>query len=113
MRLRVVAKGPAVTIKLEDRNTGELFAQCPVDAYPGVAVEAVMDSSRYFVLKLVDPSGRWYRHYILFYVLTLLINHSSTLKITTFLGRTAFIGVGFQDRADSFDLNVALQDHFR
>jgi len=57
MRMRVVAKGPAVTIKLEDRNNGELFAQCPVEAYPGVAVEAVMDSSRYFVLRLVGDGG--------------------------------------------------------
>lgn len=58
MRMRVVAKGPSVTIKLEEKNTGELFAACPVDAYPGVAVEAVMDSSRYFVLRLKDPSGK-------------------------------------------------------
>ena len=36
---------------------GELFAQAPVNEYPGVEVEAVMDSSRYFVVKIVDPSG--------------------------------------------------------
>uniref|UniRef100_A0A915E7P4 NECAP PHear domain-containing protein n=1 Tax=Ditylenchus dipsaci TaxID=166011 RepID=A0A915E7P4_9BILA len=29
------------------------------------------------------------------------------------LGTTAFVGVGFADRGDSFDLNVAVQDHFK
>ena len=58
VRMRIVAKGKAVTIKLEDKNSGELFAQCPVEAYPGVAVEAVMDSSRYFVLKLMGDGGK-------------------------------------------------------
>ena len=48
------------------------------------AFEAVSDSSRYFVLRIQDDSGR-----------------------------AAFIGVGFADRSDSFDLNVALQDHFK
>ncbi|KFM61236.1 Adaptin ear-binding coat-associated protein 1, partial [Stegodyphus mimosarum] len=43
-----------------------------------------MDSSRYFVLRIEDDDGR-----------------------------AAFIGIGFADRADSFDLNVALQEHFK
>lgn len=63
---------------------GELFGECPVDSYPGATVESVTDSSRYFVLRIQDPSGR-----------------------------SAFLGLGFADRSDSFDLNVSLQDHFK
>lgn len=83
-RLKVVARGDKCFIKLEDKITGELFAQCPVDAFPGLAVEPVSDSSRYFVLRLEDSTGRH-----------------------------AFVGLGFEDRGDSFDFNVALQDHFK
>ncbi|KAI8500451.1 Adaptin ear-binding coat-associated protein 1 [Branchiostoma belcheri] len=83
-RMRIVAKGKNCVIKIEDKNSGELFAQAPVDAYPGVAVESVTDSSRYFVIRVQDDSGR-----------------------------SAFIGMGFGDRGDSFDFNVALQDHFK
>ncbi|XP_054288318.1 NECAP-like protein CG9132 [Macrosteles quadrilineatus] len=84
-RMRLVTKGTDCILKLEDKTSGELFAKCPIDKYPGLAVEAVSDSSRYFVLRIVDDNN----------------------------GRTAFIGVGFSDRSDSFDLNVALQDHFK
>ncbi|GLV34214.1 uncharacterized protein CBL_00144 [Carabus blaptoides fortunei] len=83
-RLRLVSKGEECFIKLEDKNSGELFAKCPIDTYPGVAVESVTDSSRYFVLRIQDDNGR-----------------------------SAFVGIGFGDRSDSFDLNVALQDHFK
>ncbi|XP_077510185.1 NECAP-like protein CG9132 isoform X1 [Amblyomma americanum] len=83
-RMRLVTKGKECILKLEDKVSGELFAKCPIDKYPGIAVEAVMDSSRYFVIRLQDDSGR-----------------------------AAFIGIGFADRGDSFDLNVALQDHFK
>lgn len=82
--MRLVAKGAECVLKLEDKSSGELFAKCPVDQYPGIAIEAVSDSSRYFVLRIQDDSGR-----------------------------AAFIGIGFSDRSDSFDLNVALQDHFK
>ncbi|XP_072943610.1 NECAP-like protein CG9132 [Epargyreus clarus] len=83
-RMRLVAKGEELIMKLEDKSTGELFAKCPIDKYPGVALESVTDSSRYFVVRIQDDNGR-----------------------------TAYIGVGFGDRSDSFDLNVALQDHFK
>ncbi|KAG0711517.1 NECAP-like protein [Chionoecetes opilio] len=83
-RMRLVNKKEECIIKLEDKMSGELFAKCLIDKYPGVAIEAVTDSSRYFVLRIQDEGGR-----------------------------SAFIGVGFGDRSDSFDLNVALQDHFK
>ncbi|KAH8852169.1 NECAP-like protein isoform 3 [Schistosoma japonicum] len=83
-RLRVVAKGKDLVIRLEDKNSGQLYAKCPVDSFPGIAVEPVLDSSRYFVIRLMNDDGR-----------------------------TVFIGIGFSERADSFDLNVAIQDHFK
>ncbi|XP_059399616.1 adaptin ear-binding coat-associated protein 2 [Carassius carassius] len=83
-RMKITAKGKTAFIKLEDRITGELFAQALVDQYPGSVVESVSDSSRYFVIKIEDGNGRH-----------------------------AFIGIGFADRGDSFDFNVALQDHFK
>jgi hypothetical protein len=76
-------KGGKCELRMEDKMSGQLFAACPVDNYPGVAVEAVTDSSRYFVLCIQDS------------------------------GRKAYIGIGFADRSDSFDLNVTLQDHFK
>ncbi|XKL65743.1 hypothetical protein PGB90_009163 [Kerria lacca] len=83
-RLRMVAKGSQCILFLEDKINGELFAKCPVESYPSVAIEAVSDSSRYFVIRIQDDNGR-----------------------------TAYVGLGFIDRSDSFDFNVALQDHFK
>ncbi|KAJ3213524.1 hypothetical protein HDU67_002810 [Dinochytrium kinnereticum] len=97
-RLRVIAKGDNAFINLEDSSTGknstysthlinhlnvgELFAVCPYKL-DNTTVEAVTDSSRYFVLTIVDPGS----------------------------GKHAFIGLGFPERSMSFDFNVALQDH--
>eukprot|EP00262_Sarcandra_glabra_P006145 TRINITY_DN1825_c0_g2_i3.p1 TRINITY_DN1825_c0_g2~~TRINITY_DN1825_c0_g2_i3.p1 ORF type:complete len:277 (+),score=45.37 TRINITY_DN1825_c0_g2_i3:621-1451(+) len=82
-RLRVVSCGPRCEIRLEDPNSGELFAACFV--LPGQrenSVETVLDSSRYFVLKIEDGTGKH-----------------------------AFIGLGFAERNEAFDFNVALSDH--
>ncbi|CCF49495.1 hypothetical protein NDA11_002644 [Ustilago hordei] len=85
-RLRIMETSNCNTcsIRLEDANTGELFAECPYDV-TGTSVEPVLDSSRYFVLR-VESEGP----------------HGKKKK--------AYIGMGFQDRSDSFDFNVALQD---
>lgn len=56
--MRLVNKKNECILKLEDKTTGELFAKCPIDKYPGVAIEAVTDSSRYFVLRIQDEGGK-------------------------------------------------------
>ena len=40
-------KGKAAQIKLEEQGSGKLYAICHIDTYPGPAVQAVADSSRY------------------------------------------------------------------
>ncbi|KAI6652668.1 hypothetical protein LOD99_4451 [Oopsacas minuta] len=82
-RIRLCTYGPKCVIKLEEKTSGELFAECPVDSYPSTTIDPVIDSSRYFVVKIVNG-----------------MEH-------------AFVGMGFDDRADSFDLRVTLQEHFR
>lgn len=57
--MRLVSKGNECAIKLEDKNSGELFAKCPIDTYPGIAIEPVTDSSRYFVLRIQDDNGEY------------------------------------------------------
>lgn len=82
-RIRVVSRRDRCEIRLEDPSSGELFAACFV--YAGqreTAVEPVLDSSRYFVLKIEDGQGKH-----------------------------AFIGLGFNERNEAFDFNVALSDH--
>jgi hypothetical protein len=45
-RLKLVARGKDCTIRLEDKASGKLYAECPVEVYPGPAVQYVADSSR-------------------------------------------------------------------
>ncbi|WWC57628.1 uncharacterized protein I303_100160 [Kwoniella dejecticola CBS 10117] len=78
-RLRVLEIGSRCEIRLEDSSTGELFAQVNY-ATPWTQVEPVLDSSRYFVLR-VEGEG----------------------------GKRAYIGMGFQERGEAFDFQVALQ----
>jgi len=79
-RLRVIEKSMGVAIQFEDGQTGELFARADYDP-TRPSIEAVLDSSRYFVVRVEDA------------------------------GKKAYIGMGFVERSDSFDFNVALQDY--
>eukprot|EP00271_Cylindrocystis_brebissonii_P005748 TRINITY_DN17991_c0_g1_i4.p1 TRINITY_DN17991_c0_g1~~TRINITY_DN17991_c0_g1_i4.p1 ORF type:complete len:208 (-),score=48.68 TRINITY_DN17991_c0_g1_i4:1065-1688(-) len=85
--LRVVSKGENCKILLEDSKTGELFAQAPVRNEQPLPVEAVIDSSRFFVLRIEDSGGPSSRH--------------------------AFIGVGFRERPQAYDFQAALYDHIK
>ncbi|TVY42730.1 Adaptin ear-binding coat-associated protein [Lachnellula occidentalis] len=66
-------------ILLEDPSNGQLFAAAPYTA-AGV-VEQVLDSSRFFAVR-VEGEG----------------------------GRKAMLGVGFEERSEAFDFSVALQE---
>lgn len=82
-RLRLISIGDKCFLRLEESPSGQLYCQAPIFSHPGPQVQPVSDSRRYFVVKVVSDTGR-----------------------------SASIGIGFADGADSFDLNVALQDHF-
>lgn len=66
-------------VVLEDPSSGQLFAAAPYSS-PDV-VESALDSSRFFALRVRDPSGR-----------------------------KATLGIGFEERSEAFDFGVALQD---
>ncbi|KAK9841047.1 hypothetical protein WJX81_007611 [Elliptochloris bilobata] len=85
VRCAVVTCGDDCIIRLTAEGTGELFAECPVpkDQPLTTAVEPVVDSSRYFALRLVDRES----------------------------GRHAFIGLGFRHREAASDFNAALAEY--
>ncbi|KAK1285348.1 Uncharacterized protein QJS10_CPB20g00418 [Acorus calamus] len=83
--LKVVSKGEECIIKLEDKTTGELYARAFLREGEPHPVEAVIDSSRYFVLRVEENIGGRLRH--------------------------AFIGIGFRERPQAYDFQAALHDH--
>lgn len=85
--LRVVSKGEECMVKLEDKNTGELYAQAFVRRGQPLPVEPVIDSSRYFALCIEENFGGRTRH--------------------------AFIGIGFRERPEAYDFQAALYDHVK
>ncbi|GAV88096.1 DUF1681 domain-containing protein [Cephalotus follicularis] len=82
-RVQVVSCGERCEIRLEDPNFGEQFTACFMK--PGqceAAVESVLRSCRYFMLRIKGGSGKH-----------------------------PFIGLGFAESNEALDFNVALLDH--
>ncbi|KAI3996872.1 hypothetical protein MKX01_021148 [Papaver californicum] len=85
--LKVISKGEECIIKLEDKTSGELYARAFLRSGEPHPVEAVIDSSRYFVLRVEENIGGRVRH--------------------------AFIGIGFRERTEDYDFQAALHDHMK
>ncbi|XP_010277761.1 PREDICTED: uncharacterized protein At1g03900 [Nelumbo nucifera] len=85
--LKVISKGEECIIKLEDKTTGELYARAFLREGEPHPVEPVIDSSRYFVLRIEESIGGRLRH--------------------------AFIGIGFRERPQAYDFQAALHDHMK
>lgn len=85
--LKVVSKGEECIIRLEDRTTGELYARAFLRDGEPHPVEPVIDSSRYFVLRIEENIGGRLRH--------------------------AFLGIGFRERPQAYDFQAALHDHMK
>lgn len=85
--LKVISKGEECIIRLEDKKTGELYARAFLREGEPHPVEPVIDSSRYFVLRVEENIGGRLRH--------------------------AFIGLGFRERTEAYDFQAALHDHMK
>ncbi|GAB2285418.1 hypothetical protein Dimus_019870 [Dionaea muscipula] len=85
--LKVVSKAEECIIRLEDKSTGELYARAFLREGEPHPVEPVIDSSRYFVLRVEENIGGRLRH--------------------------AFIGLGFRERPQAYDFQAALHDHIK
>lgn len=85
--LKVISKGEECIIRLEDKSTGELYARAFLRSGEPHPVEPVIDSSRYFVLRIEENIGGRLRH--------------------------AFIGIGFRERTEAYDFQAALHDHMK
>ena len=83
--VKVASEGLGGVVRLRDATTGELFAEAPLTLPLRTCVEPVIDSSRYFCVRVVDPGS----------------------------GNHAFIGLGFRERAKASDFMAALDEYAR
>lgn len=80
---KMVGSEDLAYIQLQDPASGDMWAECPVSVPLHTCVERVIDSSRYFVIRVVDPES----------------------------GHHAFIGLGFAERDVAADFYASLVDY--
>lgn len=80
---KMVGSEDLAYIQLQDPASGDMWAECPVSVPLHTCVERVIDSSRYFVIRVVDPES----------------------------GKHAFIGLGFAERDVAADFYTSLVDY--
>ena len=100
----MISQGDYASVRLEDAKTGELFAIAPVRPSHPVPVEAVIDSSRFFVLRIEDspPDAQPHTH-----------TKAGCSPEPHPHARHAFIGLGFRERPLAFDFQEAVYDHVK
>ena len=86
----IIYRVPPVSLQPTDDSPHAIFAECQIQISPSERdllrfVDGVIDSSRYFVLKIRDPQS----------------------------GRSAYIGVGFRERETAFEFKNCLNDYIR
>lgn len=85
-RMRIMGHANRTEVHIESRDSGTLFAVCPVPHGKRLQyVHSAADSSRNFVIRVEDKTS----------------------------GQHAWIGISFSTRQDAFDFNVALTDEER
>ena len=79
----MIQKGDDCNVLLTHRDSSAEYARAPIT--DAASVEKCVDSSRYFVIRCVNPNPR--------------------------VNQKLFIGIAFNERNDAFEFNVALQEY--
>ncbi|CAI5989818.1 unnamed protein product [Closterium sp. NIES-64] len=112
--ISVVSRGDHCSIRLLDAASGDLFAHAPVRPNHPLPLEAVIDSSRFFVLRIEDSSPP---------PPSTASAASASSASSSKAGkpaaaaapvvRHAFIGLGFRERTAAYDFQAAVYDHVK
>ncbi|CAI7848069.1 unnamed protein product, partial [Closterium sp. NIES-53] len=109
--ISVVSRGDHCSIRLLDAATGDLFAHAPVRPNHPLPLEAVIDSSRFFVLRIEDSSPPPPSASAASAASASSSKGGKPAAAAAPVVRHAFIGLGFRERTAAYDFQAAVYDH--